>query len=73
MGIGKMKQKDKVSKTVEIIDKGIVHCIAICKDCDWAEMDYIVAKKKARQHCKKYKHIVTIDEGIVYKYKIKKG
>ena len=54
---------------VKIVNKGIVHCIAVCKNCDWEELGYEIAKKEAIKHVKKYGHDVSIEVGIAYEYK----
>jgi len=48
--------------------RGLVHCIARCKECDWYEEDYNAAKSEAKKHLRKTGHSVTVDEGVVTEY-----
>ena len=45
-----------------------IHCIAHCRDCKWTEENYNIARKKGREHAKKYGHIVDVETGNWYVY-----
>lgn len=51
--------------------KGLVHCIAICSECDWREDGYRKAARAATNHVKKTGHLVNVDQGFVYQVKVK--
>lgn len=46
--------------------KGLIHCIAVCKDCSWREEAYTKAARAAASHVKKTGHVVGVDQGFVY-------
>ena len=47
---------------------GVVHIIAECKDCDWRTESHKNGQAIAAKHAKKYKHLVTVEIGIVVEY-----
>jgi len=54
------------------MNQGRIHCIAHCRDCDWEEEDYNLAKREAYKHSRKNKHIVDVEEGYWFVYGDKK-
>ena len=53
--------------------RGVQHCVAKCRDCDWIDENYISARREAYKHSTKFKHIVDVEEGCRYTYGEKKN
>ena len=53
-------------------DRGVIHAIAWCRDCNWTEGDFIIALRRGRDHSKKTGHIVDVEVGRWYVYGEKK-
>lgn len=53
------KEKFVVNRT----RKNMVHLIAICKDCEWRNEDYIGGTEKVREHVAKTGHTVDVETG----------
>lgn len=49
--------------------KGLTGCIANCIDCDWKETGHLIAEQKAKQHSKKFKHLIEIEMTYCFMYK----
>jgi hypothetical protein len=47
---------------------GLIHCIAICSDCEWREEDFKKAVQKGREHNEKTGHEVVIEMGTTFTY-----
>jgi len=45
-----------------------VHAIARCEDCGKEFQNFINAQALAAQHAKKYKHLVTGEVGLAFRY-----
>lgn len=50
---------------------GVIHCVAICKDCGKVFDNYKNAQALAAQHCRKYGHTVNGEVGIAFTYEPK--
>jgi hypothetical protein len=46
----------------------VVHVMARCQDCDKSFDSYTNGQALAAKHAKKYKHTVTGEVGIAFKY-----
>ena len=46
-----------------MVNKGKIHAIARCRNCNWAEENYNIAQRKAREHAKRFKHIIDVEVG----------
>lgn len=51
---------------------GVVHAIGKCEDCGKEFTGYKNAQALSAQHAKKYKHCVSGEVGLVFKYDGKK-
>jgi len=50
-----------------MVDKGCVHAIASCLDCDWREEDYLKnVNILAHSHAKEYRHKVELELGFLF-------
>lgn len=47
---------------------GVIHCVAICKDCGKEFDCYKNAQALAAQHCHKYNHVVNGELAIAFTY-----
>lgn len=45
-----------------------VHAIAMCTDCNKEFCNYKNAQALAAQHAQKYRHVVTGEVGLAFKY-----
>ena len=52
--------------------KPVIHCTAICNDCNMEWTDYKTAREEARKHAKKTGHYVHGEEAILFRYGDKK-
>lgn len=49
------------------VGRGIIHCIAECKDCAWETGDYRKAARLASLHVRHHGHTVMVEQGIDYR------
>lgn len=54
------------------IKMGVVHVIAVCRDCSWENADYLTAQNSAAKHAKEKKHTVSVEIGKAGTYDGKK-
>jgi hypothetical protein len=59
------------SARIERTSRGLVHCIALCRDCAWSDDDYIDAARAATRHVRQTGHTVEVEQGIVYSVRVK--
>lgn len=46
--------------------KRVLHCVAVCQDCDWSETDYRTAARAATVHVANSGHTVAVEHGTHY-------
>ncbi len=52
--------------------KGSIHAVAYCQDCNWEETNYMVTQKETRKHAFKTGHTVIIETGYAQTYNPKR-
>lgn len=50
-------------------EKGLIHAVADCQECDWTDHDYRTSQKSARRHHIKTGHRVHTETGYCGEYK----
>lgn len=54
------------SSRVRRSSRGLIHCIASCRDCEWSEDNFVTAGRRATAHVRATGHTVSVEQGIQY-------
>jgi hypothetical protein len=54
------------------MNKGLIHAIAMCSDCDFSDYNYLTAQKKGRNHHIITGHRVSVETGYAQVYERKR-
>jgi len=61
-----MPKMKLTSCQVERTSRGLVHCLAQCKECEWSSDSYPKAARSATAHVRQTGHTVGVEQVIVY-------
>lgn len=53
--------------------KNVIHAISRCQDCGEEWQDYLTAQRRASQHARKERHVVSGELGVSVIYAGRKG
>jgi len=59
------------SSKIERTSRGIIHCYAECRACDWKN-ETVKAARAATKHVRETGHAVSVDIGEVYTVRVKR-
>jgi len=52
--------------------RGLIHALAVCRECDWSEDYYLRAARAATKHVRETGHSVSVEQATVYSVGLRK-
>lgn len=61
------------SSRIRRSSRGLIHCLAVCRDCEWMAERYTTAAREATRHVRETRHTVSVEQGITYSVYVTNG